>query len=178
MKNNIKYVNLAQLETALAGLLTATTATITTVTEPKMNKKNNPFLGLVKKVSTANVILKFNYANSVNTQLKKEDKDAVFVPKSRAWGVHRGNTCLIDHTPKGAIANVVYVEARFLKGAQSTFIFDGKVIAKSEIAAHLQEANSNSEHQGLSDANEVIMRDIKLSNVIEIKMLGSIYKVI
>jgi hypothetical protein len=160
----MKNITIIDLQVRLAQLRTATFATITTITEPSMNKGGNPFYGRLTKKTVSEVTLNFIYANSVNTQREKENKSLeetpVFVPHARKWGEKIQGTCLVQH--KGN----VYVEARFGKQiAKSEYFCDGAPIAKTEIAMYLKESNSNAEHQGVSRENEVIMRDYKLSNV-------------
>ena len=67
--------------------------TIKTLTKPKT--KDN--VDLVKE-STVNGVINFNYQNSVNLQLKRENKNFTFVSKERKWGEHIPGTPFIKHT--------------------------------------------------------------------------------
>ncbi len=49
-----------------------TFVSLTSRTEPKMNKRNNPLFGNVEKVSTTNCIIGYNYENMVNNARKRE----------------------------------------------------------------------------------------------------------
>lgn len=172
----MKNITIIDLQVKLAQIRTATFATVTFLTDPTMNTTGKMLLGRLKKRTTANVTLNFIYANSVNSARNKESKELnieKFVPHARKWGERIQGTTLVQHK------NEVYVEARFMgKPSNVTFFLDGTEIPKTEIAMYLKEANSNAEHQGLSKKNEVIIRDIKLSNVAEIKMGGEHYVVI
>lgn len=168
----VRLVNVSQLREILNGLLTSTTASVSYITEPAMCKTNNPYAGLVKKHSQANVMINFTYANSVNNALKKAGEVADFTPHARKWGTRLEKSPLVEH--KGAF----YLEARFMNPAKSQYVANGSVIDRLEIAPYLPQSNSNAEHQGLSEEKEVIIRDINLNNISEIKMLGEHYKVI
>lgn len=167
----MKRITATELQVKLAQVRTATFATITTVTEPKMNKGGNPYFGRIRKKQTMNVTINFDYANSVNNQLKKEDKEAAFVPHARKWGERIQGTCLIQH--KGQ----VYLEAKPNgKPSASEYFCDGQSIDKSEIALYLPKVNSNAEHQGVE--KEIIIRDFKLSSISAIKLQGEQYEII
>lgn len=170
-----KKITLVELQVLLAQVRTSTFATITTVTEPKMNKKGNPFYGRTKKRATSNVTLNFNYANSVNNQRNKEadlDKEPeIFVPHARKWGERIDGTCLVQH--KGE----VYAEMKFNgKPSNIEYFVDGQLTEKKELALWLTEPKSNAEHQGVE--KEIILRDVKLSNIAEIKLKGEQYEII
>lgn len=173
----MKNITTTELQVKLAQLRTATFATITTLTDPAMNKKGNPFYGRTKKRTTSNVTLNFIYTNSVNTQRAKEaglDSDAeVFVPHARKWGKKIESTCLVQHEGK------VYAEMRFNGKPKSVEYFvDGQLTPKEELGLWLKEANSNAEHQGVDKENEVILRDVNLVNVVSIKMQGEEYVIL
>lgn len=144
--------------------------TITTETEPKMRKTNNPYFGKVKKVVTSNVSMNFDYSTVVNNRLNKEGKEKTFVAKPRVWGERIPNTCFIMHN------DAMYVELHYKSEPSSTkFFLDGNEIEKTLIQEFLQEPNSNAEHQGLD--KEVILRDVKISNIKEVKINGFHYVV-
>lgn len=167
----MKRITAVELQVKLAQVRTATFATITTVTEPQMKKTGNPYLGRIRKKQTMNVVINFDYANSVNNQLKKEDKEATFVPHARKWGERIQGTCLIQH--KGQ----VYLEAKPNgKPSASEYLFDGEPIEKAKIALYLPKENSNADHQGVE--KEIIIRDFKLSSIAEIKLQGEQYEII
>jgi hypothetical protein len=163
-----KNITLIQLQVLLSQLRTSTMATFVTLTEPSMNKGGNPYYGRLKKKTTQNVTINFNYGNAVNNQLAREGKEKEFVPHARKWGERIDGTPLIQH--KGEC----YVEAKMNGKPQSVVYFcDGSEIAKEEIALYLKSSNSNAEHQGVE--KEIIIRDTKLSNVQEVKMGGEHY---
>lgn len=149
----------------------ATPATIVAETEYKMNKTNNPYHGEVTKMTTANVFINFNYQNSVNRVRAKEGNEEVFEAHKRMWGERVPGTPLIMH--KGAF----YLEVRFLgeDKTRSGLFHQGRPIDRSLLSAWVTEKKSAAEHQGVSEENEVIMRDFKLENIREIRFGGEVY---
>lgn len=171
-----EFITLEGLKALLSGLLTATPATILAITEAKMNKKGNPYLGTLK-VQESNVWINFSYANAVNKQLKKQGDAADFVPAARKWGQHIANTPLVHHINKEGVEKF-YLETRFLNASKPTYIFQGSPIAKETIEQYLVKPSSNAAHQGLVEENEVIIRDFELSGIRSIKVLGNHYEII
>ena len=172
----MKNVTLAELQVVLARIPHATPATITAVTEPKMNKFGkvegektaNPYLGRVSKKITSNVFIGFVYGNSVNNALAKEGKEKDFTPAERKWGKKIEGTCLVEH--KGSW----YLECRFLRNTKPEYFVDGVATqTKDAFSAFLSKSNSNAAHQGLE--KEVILRDYKIASIAEIKVAGEHY---
>ena len=157
--------------TAFLALLRSTKgsdiATITTVTEPAMPKTGNPFLG-VKKVSTMNVIIGFDYASCVNKQRTREEMEADFIAQPRKWG-ERKDTKTVEH--KGQ----TYISLLSLRSLDTVYIKGGKEVVKADIAPFLRES-TQAETQGTEKA--VVYRDVKLCNVTRIKMRGEDYNII
>ena len=65
--------------------------TLIAVTEPKMNKKGNPFFGRVQKATyMSNVALGYDYENVVNARLERKGETADYVaekPKGKNWDI-------------------------------------------------------------------------------------------
>lgn len=167
----MKRINQEQFRVILSALKGATPITFTAITEPDMYKKDNPFFGRIQKMFSANVMIGVIYENSVNTARAKEGNEEEFVAKPRKWGQRIHGTPLVEH--KGQY----YMETRFLNTPHSpTFFLDGKEIDKSLIAEWLKDSGSNAEHQGLE--KEIIIRDYKLGNIKEAKLLGEHYVIV
>ena len=144
--------------------------TITTETEPKMRKTNNPYFGNVVKRSTANVTMNFSYENAVNNQRVREGNGQDFVAQPRKWGEKIPGTCFVTHN------NQMYMEVKYNAAPSNIEYFlksTGETIAKDMLTTWLQESNSNAEHQGVE--KEIVLRDVKLVNVKELKMNGEHY---
>jgi len=148
---------------------------IRTKTKVTMNKTNNPFYDRVEKDTWQVVNINFDYENAVNNKLTKEGKEADFEAKARKWGERVDNTPIITH--KGEF----YVELGFLNDKQKpkvTYLLDGNVATEDELLAikpFFKEKNEETllEHQGTE--NVVKIRDVKLSNIKEIKINGNHY---
>ena len=164
-----KKITRAQLTKILMVIKGAKFGTVTIETEPKMRKTNNPYFGNVIKRSSCNYCMGFNYTNSVNNQLKKENKEQTFVAQPRKWGERIDGTCLVLHQ------NNLYLELKPTGKPQSTEFFlisDNSQIEKDTIQDFLQEPN-HSTIQGTD--KEILVRDVKVSNIKEIKINGYHY---
>lgn len=161
-----------ELITLLSGLRGATPVTIVAVTEPKMNKTGNPYIGRVLKTQSSNVFVNFNYENAVNNARFKESGETGFTAHPRKWGVRIAGTPLVLN--KG----IYYLECRFFKASDPTYTIDNVVVDKSVLEPFMPATYSNAEHQGLSAEKEVIIRDFKLTNIKEIVVNRNYYEVI
>lgn len=127
-------------------------------------------IGLQKK-QKSNVFINFDYTKSVNKALTKEHKEADFVAKPRKWGEKITGTPIISHK------NEYYLEARFLNNEPKIeYILDNTdTIEKELFETYLPPTNNTTikEHQGLND--EIIVRDFKISNILEIVLDGNHY---
>lgn len=162
----------AQLTGILMGIKGHKFLTITTLTEPKMKKTNNPFFGHILKRSTANVSINFKYENVVNNRREKEGNEEKFVPKPRTWGERIDGTCFVMHN------GAMYMEVHYKSAPSATEYIDTRdntIVPKDMLAQWLQEPNTSAvaEKQGLEQA--VILRDIKIGNIKECKVNGEHY---
>jgi hypothetical protein len=160
----------------LAKLLTdhvngATFISLTLETEPKLNKtfrdendvrQPNPHFGRITKVTERmNVMVYQNkttnaYDNMVRNRLVAEGKDPdSFELGERAFGTRIPNTCFVEH--KGQY----YIEVIALHPGTTTYLLDGKPIAKSDIIGLA--ATSDPEQGGLD--KKVIVRTPKVENI-------------
>ena len=69
---------------------------ITMVTEPKMNKRGNPYFGLVLKNSSCNYLLGVDYESRVQKNESKEGLEEGFVVEPPKGKVHVNNILLKD----------------------------------------------------------------------------------
>ena len=159
-----------QLFDILASIRGAKFATITTLTDVAMRKTNNPYAGLVKKLSSMNVTLNFIYRNSVNAQRAKEGNQEEFVPHERKWGKKIQGTMFVEH--KGEF----YVEAKMNGAPQNVvYLLENEVIEKEVISEFLPAKSSNKEHQGVE--KEIVLRDFKMASIVGLKVDGQEYVV-
>jgi hypothetical protein len=171
---NVQQVSLQDLRIMLSGIKGAKPATITAVTEVKMNKgrgeNKNPYHGRVTKRQVSNVFINFSYKNAVNKRLTKEGKEADFVPQERAWGVKVTDTPLVLHKEQ------YYLEAGFItKNTPNVeYLLDNEPTDKA-VFENFMQAKSSSSRQGLSEDNEVVLRTFKLDTIESIKVNGVTY---
>ena len=139
------------------------------VTEPKMNKRNNPLYGAVKKVTyLSNVMLGYDYENVVNNQLKREGKDTDFqaeAPKGKTWDMY-------PYILKSTSDNEqMYLRTTMGKATKTNVVYlvNDKIATKEDMAIineFLVKAKKNT-NQGTS--TEVVVRDFKVENIILLK---------
>lgn len=173
--NRIVTLTTRQLVDWLFEFRGAKPASVTTETQVEMRKTGNPFAGRVTKICVAHVFVNFNYANSVNTQRRKEaeregTEAEVFAPDERKWGtrIRREDqtlTPLVRHVKDGE--ERFYLECRFLKSEPRVVYRLDRIsdIDKAEFEEFLPGRSSGAEHQGLSQDNEVIMRDYNVGGI-------------
>ena len=139
------------------------------VTEPKMNKRNNPYYGRVQKVTyMLNVMLGYNYENVVNNQLAREGKVTNFVadtPSGREWDMF---PFILKSTSNN---EQMYLRTTMGKATRvkSIYIIDGKIANDDDVVAiqsFMPKSNGNT-NQG-TDV-EIIVKDFKLQNIIFLK---------
>jgi len=144
---------------------------IDTVTEPKMRKTNNPYFGRITKHCTMNGMIGFDYENSVNNQASREGKKTRKA-KPRAWGVLTADRIFVTHKDE------YYLQVKVQSLSDTPVYFDGDTeIDKEVIKPFLVESSGKSSTQADIE-KEVIVRDVKMSNVKEMRFAGGEYKII
>ena len=161
----------AQLVDWLLGFRGAKPATILSETEVEMRKTGNPYAGRVTKICRAHVFINFIYSNSVNNQIRKEGGEPEFVAHQRKWGqriIREDGTVtpIVEHTNKQGLHST-YLECRYLKSEPFVqYRLDGiSDIDKAEFEEFIPIRSSSAARQGVSEENEVIMRDINTLNI-------------
>ena len=154
---------------------------ILSVTEPKMNKKGNPFFGRVKKATyLSNVALGYNYENVVNNRLEKQGLEPTF--KSVA---PKGTRFISDFMlEKISDPSVTYLRTT-MQGSTTekhSYYLDGVEVTDPNLLAELMvwitlptKSAKQSEH-GL-DENQVVVRNFTTSNIVCLKQGSKVYKV-
>ena len=168
-----KVITTTELVEMLKDYKGATFVNVVTATEPKMRKTNNPYFGSVRKLTTQTVMLGADYEKAVNKRLEKEGKDADFT-KEATYCTPIGSSNAIKQHPNGQI----YLYCSFLTNnkPKSRYVFEGREIEKSLLEPFLS-AKSVSVKQGLTEENEVIVRNFKIENVVEITLSGTTYTI-
>lgn len=163
-----QLVTKSQLVEVLRGLKTSTFARIISSTEPKV-KKGCPYAGL-KKISSALVNINYSYGNAVNNRRNKENREADFKSAPRIWGNKIPNTPLIENDGE------YYLETRFMNAPKETiYVSNGNVVESEKVKPFLYATSSSSRQQV---ENPVIVRNFKISNIVEIQINKVNYKLI
>lgn len=156
-------------------------ATINTITEPKMRKKDNPYFGTMKH-SVVNGQLNWIYENAVNNQRYRESQpmdDAGeiehFTPESRRWGtrIRREDntyTPLVIHEKKDE--TFYYLEMKVLKSLSHKYVFQNEEIDSELIRPFLYERNEGARQEV---DKPVILRDYSVASITSIMMDGTQY---
>lgn len=123
------------------------------------------------KVSRVNGMIGFRYANSVNNQLAREDKETDFVAQPRRWGNHIPGTPLIEN--KGSF----YLEFKVEKSLDYRYEdCNGNPLSAEEtekVNAVLASKYSKPKTQGTQ--KEIILRDYSIENILSITYKGICY---
>ena len=151
---------------------------IDTLTEvPLLGGKKNEMQGRVTKRTVGNQVMVFqnksssSYGDMVQRRLLAEGKDpASFELQPRTWGERIPETPFISHTKDGE--TTFYVEFIFLRPGTSTYLLDGKPIAKSDIVG-LKPESTGGEQGGLE--NKVIIRSFKMTSIEKVRIDGMEY---
>lgn len=175
-------MELAALQTLLANLNGASFASLDTVTVPTLKGgKANPFKDrLVKRCNGHRVMLFANknsngYENKVRRHLIAEGKDPdSFKLGALPWGERLPNSPIIHNKGKH------YIQVIFLKAAgdieyvaSDTIEADGHIylagdkVPKERIQG--LDDKSGSEHQGLEEGNQVIVRTFALDSIVHLR---------
>jgi hypothetical protein len=153
-------------------------AGVTQMTEPKMNKKGNPYYGKIVKVSTLTVLLNTDYEKGVLNQLEREGKEAteyqkgkntmplIFGDNNRFIGVYEnenGAEYVLQYRPFDNSHPV------------TTYLFEGQEIDKKEIEPWLPKS-TGAQNQGTE--KEIFIRKVYLKNILNLNFNGEKYQLI
>jgi len=146
----------------------ATFFSFQTVTEAQASQAKSA--EKVLKFSYVNGLLEWNYENSVNNQLKREENPnaSTFQAKPRKWGKHE-TLSLVWH--KGEPFLHVKVEKALEK---PRYFFQGKEVSKEEIGHLLKESAPSATQAEVGIEKEVIPRDYSFSSIREIRLDGKV----
>lgn len=166
----LKKISQRELFSLLCNKSGAQIITITTETDPGKSLK---YKNKVVKRSRVNGVINWHYQNAVNRQRQREYKEQDFKVKPRKWGTRIPLSPCIQHNGN------VYLEMK-VENVHGTEYFakHGNTLiptTKEEVSEYLKKRTNYSEAQDLD--KEVILRDYKLSSIIEIRIQGEIYTV-
>ena len=151
------------------------------VTEPKMNKKGNPYFGRVQKATyIANIALGYDYESVVNKRLIKQGLEPTF--KSVA---PKGTRFISDFMlEKISDPSVTYLRTT-MQGSTSekhTYYLDGVEVTDkallNEILGWIPTPSKSAKQSAYGlDENQVVVRNFTTSNIVCLKQGEKVYKV-
>jgi hypothetical protein len=152
-------------------------AGITQLTDPRMRKTNNPYLGAMK-LSTLTILLNTDYETGVVKQLAREGKEATEYQKGK-------NTMPLIFGENNRFIGVYEKESGFEYVLQyrpfdnskpvTSYLFEGKPIEKSLLEPFLPKTYQ-AENQGTE--KEILWRKVYLNNVLNLNFNGEKYQLI
>lgn len=156
------------LASALANTNGASFVTITTLTEPKMRKTNNPLFGRVLKFAVRNCQFGYDYEKAVNNRLEKEGKERSFSANKLPWGEWAVFNKIIAH--KGNLYGRFYVAKNCV--VKSAYIVDGRLATAEEVAIIKTFETERTESARQSESglfeNQVKPYDVRLDHILRI----------
>lgn len=160
----MKTANIMQ---ALQSVRGARVIGLTTVTEPRMRKTGNPYVGKVFKVSRYAAMVNFHYDAGVLRRLSKEGKSPDDFRKGESWH----EPIITDDgklTPfcQHKQTREVYLRLMYVNGRSRFIDESGRFFPERLIAPFLQES-SGYKNQGLE--KPLVFLTLKLENVRSIR---------
>lgn len=171
----MKNTQINQLETIKKGIFGVH---VTTWTEPRMNKTNNPFFGRVRKVTDySNVALGTSYENTVNRRLERAGFCGGYQaskPNGKAW--YNDYLYVSDKDPNQFYLKIIKNRNSH---TESRYMLDGRLATNEECAqieAFIPVKNecAKQSNAGLVGENQVKEYAPKLQNVIKITFNGRV----
>lgn len=150
-------MKLGELKAALASRKGTSFVTIVALTDPRMRKRGNPYIGRVLKRSTVNGAIGWIYQNSVNRERARENLEPDFEAFPRKWGQRIKGTPFVEHKGK------TYLELKVERALSTEYLLDGEVVDKSVIEEWLPKRKPEGERQEVD--RPIILRDYDLANI-------------
>lgn len=155
---------------------------VTTNTEPRMNKTNNPYFGRVRKVSViTNVALGRDYENAVNARLGREGLETDFKAAKPNGKHHYGEGGYLLQSDKDAEKFYLRLTENKNTTRKVVWLLDGREATAEEVAAikvfvPICGGSAKQAAHGLDADNEVKLTDVLLENVTEIRQGNKVLK--
>lgn len=172
-------ITLTQDKLTFRLMLTSSTkeVTLTVNSEVKLPKTLCPLAGRVTKETTMILRINEDYEEAVNAMRLEEGVKGTFKAKPRAWGtrIEREDglpTPLIEHN------NETYLAGQVVGANDPVYFVDGVEANPNQlrvIKAFLPEKKEDSGRQKVDEA--IVHRTIKISNIVQINLDGTEYKV-
>ena len=153
---------------------------VMSLTEPKMNKTNNPFYGRVKKFTAVQMQFNYDYKKAVNNRLIKQGLEPTFDEQKMSWGhwvkdenlgldmtnkviEHKGELFIRTYCLRNSKPHTFYLIDGHLANAEETLL----------LKMYLKEKEEESKKQsecGLIEEYQVKPRTYKFSSLVAITM--------
>lgn len=142
-----------------------------TEVDKSMNKTGNPFYGMgIRKLSTLNGLIGFDYENSVNNQAAREGLEAR-TAKPRKWGVLTDDRLFVVHKGKW------YLQMKVQSATNVRYQYpDQRPIDVAVLEDFMPEKARSSTQADLT--KEVCVRDITMSNITAMRFKCAEYDII
>lgn len=163
----------SQLESRLFAIDKASPIGLTAVTEPKMHKLNNPFVGRVLKISRVNGFIGWRYSRAVNRQRTREHKTPDFTAEPRGWGQRIKGTPLVALvTDEGR--TLLYLEVKVqTRTEEYRDRHTGEPVEERELRKFLIPP-AKSHTQALN--RDVVLRDYRTDHIAELRIDAQIWR--
>lgn len=145
---------------------------LVTETEPRMNKRGNPFFGRIKKHTSGNFLICSDYSVRVYNGETREIKEHTFEVEQNKVGKHLSPCVLFNN---GKDKHYLMYERFNETPSQVEFTCDGDPIQKSLFEDYLVKS-SNYEKQGLD--RPVMVQSVSFDNIKECTLNGVKYEVV
>lgn len=145
-----------------------------TVTEPKMRKTGNPYLGRVRKVTKFVGAVNFDYDNAVENAREREGKDREDWSKGESWSrpITRPDGTLTPFACHKDDPEKIYFRIRQIEWPKSEYFIDGERVDESALEDWLIKSKPAA-NQGLENA--VRMNTPLWENVRAVSVNGETY---
>ena len=138
---------------------------ITMETEVRMNKKDNPYFGRVKKVTSGNYLLCSDYEQRVNNNSEKEGQERTFKSELPKGKKHISKCVLVD--TKTESVHYVMLERFDEIKTKVSYYMDGNEIEKQLISDWLRSSYKSKKQ---TQERKVMVFTPKLTNIREISI--------
>ena len=165
MKNEVTTIEMTrpQLIEEMMKIEKSTFVNVVTVTVPAMNKKNNPYFGLITKKTKRNYLMGNDYETRVQNNEKKEGLEGFFQTQQSNVGVHVSKCVLFNEK-----LNTHYLQLEPFEEIKPTdveFYFEGNPIDKRLFQDFLK-TSKPSEKQ--VQEKKVLIQCPKFDSIVEI----------
>ena len=165
-------VTVSQLVSILVSVSSSTFVNLFIETEPRMNKRGNPFFGRVKKITSGNYLIGCDYEQRVQNNEQREGIEPTFEASENKVGYHIGK-CVLHNDNTGK--DYLFYERFDETPPQVQFTCDGDVIEKQLFEDYLVKSSGYS-NQGLD--RTVKVQSVKIENIKEMTLNGVRYEVV